>query len=190
MNDYVKWVQVTLKALGYDPGEVDGVDGEHTAGAVMAFQQDQQLEADGLVGEATNNALLLALNGRISESLICQSLPLKDFGPDEFACSCGCGLDVVMPLKTFAQALRDHFDWPLKISSGARCPPVNREAGGVLDSCHLSGEAFDGYFAGHMDDAVMAAMADFAIDQGVGVIRYPGEGFCHFQIYPRNSMMY
>lgn len=116
--------------------------------------------------------------------------PLKDFSPDEFACSCGCGLDVVGSLKDFAQTLRDAFDWPLTISSGARCPPVNRNAGGVPDSCHLTGEAFDGYFAGHMNAAVMEVMADFAVAQGVGVIRYPDELFCHFQIPQRNSIAY
>lgn len=205
MNDYVKWVQETLKVLGYDSGELDGLDGEHTAAAVLAFQQDNNLAADGLVGEATNNALLLALNGRIGASLIEASRikeslleasqlestePLKDFSPDEFACSCGCGLDVVDQLKIFAQDLRDAFDCSLTISSGARCPPVNRDAGGVPDSCHLTGEAFDGYFAGHMNAAVMEAMADFAVAQGFGVIRYPDELFCHFQIPPRNSIAY
>lgn len=205
MNDYVKWVQGTLHVLGYDPGEADGLDGEHTAAAVLAFQQDNNLAADGLVGEDTNNALLLALNGRISASLIEASLleknlleasqlesakSLKDFTPQEFACSCGCGLDVVNGLKDFAQALRDAFDWPLTISSGARCSPVNRDAGGVPDSCHLTGEAFDGYFAGHMNATVMEAMADFAVSHGFGVIRYPEELFCHFQIPLRNSIAY
>nr|WP_320026060.1 D-Ala-D-Ala carboxypeptidase family metallohydrolase [uncultured Acetobacterium sp.] len=85
---------------------------------------------------------------------------------------------------------RAAFDWPLTISSGARCPPVNRDAGGVPDSCHLTGEAFDGYFAGHMNAAVIEAMADFAVNQGFGVIRYPDELFCHFQIPLRNSIVY
>lgn len=199
MNDYVKWVQETLKVLGYDPGELDGRDGERTAAAVLSFQQDNGLAADGLVGEATNNALLLALNERIGASLINDSLAarqnqdvlaLKNFRPDEFACRCGCGLDLVMPLKHFAQELRDAFGWPLTISSGARCPPVNQDDGGVPDSCHLSGEAFDAYFAGQMNAEVMAAMADFAVARGFGVIRYPRELFCHFQIYPRHSIVY
>lgn len=199
MNDYVKWVQETLKVLGYDPGQLDGREGERTAAAVLSFQQDNGLAADGLVGEATNNALLLALNERIGASLINDSLAasqnqdvlaLKNFRPDEFACRCGCGLDLVMPLKHFAQELRDAFGWPLTISSGARCPPVNQDDGGVPDSCHLSGEAFDGYFAGQMNAEVMAAMADFAVARGFGVIRYPCELFCHFQIYPRNSIVY
>jgi len=87
----------------------------------------------------------------------------------------------------YFKRLRDAFDWPLTISSGARCPPVNRDAGGVPDSCHLTGEAFDGYFAGHMNAGVMEDMADFAAARGVGVIRYPEELFCHFQIPLRND---
>lgn len=91
------------------------------------------------------------------------------------------------PLKALAQQLRDAFGWPLVISSGGRCPPENEAAGGVPDSCHLSGEAFDCYFPGQMTEAVMAAMADFAVSRGFGVIRYPKRRFCHFQLPPRND---
>lgn len=41
-----------------------------------------------------------------------------------------------------------------------------------------------------MNAAVMAAMADFAVAQGIGVIRYPEEQFCHLQIPQRNSIAY
>ena len=126
---------------------------------------------------------MVALKKRITGP----GLTLKNFRPDEFTCPCGCGMDVVWPLKELAQALRDAFGWPLVISSGGRCPPVNRAAGGVPDSCHLSGEAFDCYFPGQMNEAVMAAMADLAIRRGFGVIRYPQRLFCHFQIPPRND---
>ena len=68
-----------------------------------------------------------------------------------------------------------------------RARAINRAAGGVPDSCHLSGEAFDCYFPGQMNEAVMAAMADLAIRRGFGVIRYPQRLFCHFQIPPRND---
>ena len=141
-----------------------------------------------MVGEATNNALLLALKQRISGPGPDAGQRLKNFGPAEFACPCGCGLDVVWPLKELAQALRDAFGWPLVISSGGRCPPENEAVGGVPDSCHLSGEAFDCYFPGQMNEAVMAAMADLAIRRGFGVIRYPQRRFCHFQIPLRNDL--
>ncbi|WP_373484154.1 hypothetical protein [Acetobacterium sp.] len=37
---------------------------------------------------------------------------------------------------------------------------------------------------------VIEAMADFAVVQGFGVIRYPDQLFCHFQIPLRNSIAY
>jgi peptidoglycan hydrolase-like protein with peptidoglycan-binding domain len=182
-----------LAALGYDPGPIDGIAGPKTAAAVRAFQRNKDLEVDGIVGEITNKALLLALSQRLCLPLPAdQELPdpplLKNFSGGEFACGCGCGLDVVAPLKIFAQDLRDAFGWPLVISSGARCPAVNQAVGGVSDSCHLSGQAFDGYFPGRMDAAVMTAMAEFALMHGFGVIRYPRQLFCHFQVPPRNTI--
>ena len=190
MSEYIKWIQETLKVVGYDPGPVDGVDGEKTDAAIRRFQSDQQLEVDGLVGEDTHTALLMALNVSIRHTGDAEQRELKNFAADEFACICGCGLDVGDRLKVFAQNLRDFFGWPLTISSGARCPPVNLEEGGVPNSCHLTGEAFDAYFPGHMNDEVMAQMADFAIRQGFGVISYHSQLFCHFQIPPRSEAVF
>jgi len=190
MSEYIKLIQEHLAAVGYDPGPVDGVNGKKTDAAIRRFQSDQQLEVDGLVGENTHNALLLALNVIISRPAAADQLELKNFAKDEFTCICGCGLDICDRLKAFAQDLRDFFGWPLTISSGARCPPVNLEEGGVPNSCHLTGEAFDAYFTGHMNDHTMAQMADFAVSQGIGVIRYPNLLFCHFQIFPRNDFIY
>lgn len=190
MSDYIKWIQESLKAMDYDPGTIDGVDGKKTDGAIRRFQSDQQLEVDGLVGENTHNALLAALNVSIPDPGDRDRLELKNFAGDEFSCICGCGLDVCDRLKIFAQNLRDFFGWPLTISSGGRCPPVNLEEGGVPNSCHLTGEAFDAYFAGQMNETIMTQMADFAVSQGIGVIRYPNLLFCHFQIFPRNDFIY
>ncbi|WP_050741549.1 peptidoglycan-binding protein [Acetobacterium bakii] len=190
MDDYIKWIQETLTALGYDPGPVDGINGVRTETAVKKFQTDYHLKVDGMVGDCTHDALSAALNSPLAQVVERVPIALKNFTPDEFKCYCGCGLDVCEKLKGFAQNLRDYFGWPLVISSGARCPPVNRAEGGVPDSCHLTGEAFDGYFPGHMNEAVMQHMADFAVGQGIGVIRYPNQLFCHFQVYPRNSITY
>lgn len=41
------------------------------------------------------------------------------------------------------QPLRDWFGHPISISSGYRCPELNKKAGGVKNSQHLSGEAVD-----------------------------------------------
>lgn len=190
MSEYVKWIQETLTELGYEPGPVDRVIGEKTDTAIRLFQKENDLVVDGQVGELTHSALILAhsmIDLKFDQD---GKLVLKDFDKDEFTCECGCGLDICDRLKDFAQSLRDFFGWPLVISSGARCPPVNWEAGGVSDSCHLDGHAFDAYFPGRMNDEVMNKMADFAISQEIGVIRYPSQLFCHFQLTPRNDAIF
>ena len=49
-NPEIKRVQQALKDLGFNPGDVDGIWGRSTIGAVKRFQQKAQLEADGVVG--------------------------------------------------------------------------------------------------------------------------------------------
>lgn len=41
------------------------------------------------------------------------------------------------------EPLRQHFGTPVVISSGYRCPALNRAVGGVPNSQHLTGEAAD-----------------------------------------------
>lgn len=180
----------TVASLGYDPGPVDGEVGDRTYAAILQFQKHHDLAVDGQVGKLTHSALLL--ERCMVELKLDQdgSLVLKDFTKDEFTCECGCGLDICDRLKAFAQRLRDQFGWPLVISSGARCPTVNAAVGGVPDSCHFTGHAFDCYFPGHMNEEVINQMADYAISQEIGVIRYPNQLFCHFQIPLRNEVIY
>lgn len=56
----VKQLQQALKDQGFNPGTIDGVFGLGTKAAVRAFQQANKLEADGLVGKQTWNALGIA----------------------------------------------------------------------------------------------------------------------------------
>src|SRR5262245_27402503 len=49
----VRDLQQALKALGFDPGPVDGVFGARTQGAVKAFQQAREIAVDGVVGRVT-----------------------------------------------------------------------------------------------------------------------------------------
>jgi Putative peptidoglycan binding domain len=53
----VRQLQQTLVTAGYDPGSVDGSFGPTTEAAVTAFQQDNGLSADGVVGPDTAAAL-------------------------------------------------------------------------------------------------------------------------------------
>ncbi|MEL6814809.1 MAG: peptidoglycan-binding domain-containing protein [Cyanobacteria bacterium J06598_3] len=57
----VAQLQRELQALNYYSGDIDGGYGEQTQAAVMAFQRDQQLEVDAIVGPSTWDALSRAL---------------------------------------------------------------------------------------------------------------------------------
>ncbi len=54
----VKWLQTTLKGLGFDPGAVDGTYGDATKKAVSAYQTARGLVVDGWAGVNTTAALL------------------------------------------------------------------------------------------------------------------------------------
>src|SRR3954453_14782038 len=49
----VRDLQAALKALGHDPGPVDGVFGAKTETAVKAFQTKGEITADGIVSGVT-----------------------------------------------------------------------------------------------------------------------------------------
>jgi hypothetical protein len=54
-------LQRALASAGYDPGPIDGTYGEQTEEAVIAFQEANDLDADGVVGPDTAAALNQAL---------------------------------------------------------------------------------------------------------------------------------
>ena len=56
----VTQIQQRLQELGYDPGTADGIFGTRTQQAVIAFQRDYGLTADGIVGKNTLAALGLS----------------------------------------------------------------------------------------------------------------------------------
>ena len=56
-GEKVRKLQERLRELGYYQGEVDGQFGPGTREAVVAFQQKNGLDADGLAGEDTQRVL-------------------------------------------------------------------------------------------------------------------------------------
>lgn len=54
----VKWLQWQLNNLGYDCGKLDGIFGGGTRAQVLKFQKDNKLDADGIVGAKTREALI------------------------------------------------------------------------------------------------------------------------------------
>ena len=56
-GEKVRMLQQKLKTLGYYEAEVDGQFGPGTRDAVIAFQQKNGLDADGLAGEETQRVL-------------------------------------------------------------------------------------------------------------------------------------
>ena len=55
----VRSIQTRLTELGYFSGKVDGIFGSQTKNAVIKFQKDYGLTADGIVGSNTLKALKL-----------------------------------------------------------------------------------------------------------------------------------
>jgi hypothetical protein len=57
-------IQENLKALGYDPGPVDGIYNPQTKRALMRFQTTHNLYADGSVGPITESSIRKAIQAR------------------------------------------------------------------------------------------------------------------------------
>lgn len=64
----VKQLQKRLKARGFNPGAIDGVFGNGTQAAVMAFQRSEGLLADGVVGPRTRGILFRKKAGALEDA--------------------------------------------------------------------------------------------------------------------------
>lgn len=69
----------------------------------------------------------------------------KHFNRSEFKCNCGqCDYDTVdSELIEVLEDIREHFNAPVTITSGNRCPSYNEHVGGSKSSYHVRGRAAD-----------------------------------------------
>ena len=192
--------QHLLAYLGYYMLDVDGLNGTGTKNAAKEFQEDNGLQADGIIGDQTKKALLDAVaNGRFKTQDITQSedeanaeddiwAESKYFVRAEFACPCGrCGGFPVEPsqaLVRMANQIREHFGRPMIPSSGVRCQAHNDELpGSVPNSRHVSGRALDFTIPGVSVATVMSYTSQL---QAQGDIHYTyemvGTGYVHIDV--------
>lgn len=156
----VRQIQALLVYLGYDPGEVDGWDGVNTRAAVLAFQQQENLEQDGKPGPATQKSLLAAVAAgrmrRASEETSSGGASSDWWGDIRYfrrtdpgiRCPCPrCGGFPVEPterLMRLADSVREQAGVPMNPSSTVRCQAHNDELpGSARNSRHLTGRAMD-----------------------------------------------
>lgn len=76
----VQQLQEILKALNFDPGTIDGDFGNNTVKAVKQFQSRNGLEADGIVGKNTQNALNNALDQLTTDPVLSPTPQPNGFG--------------------------------------------------------------------------------------------------------------
>ncbi|KNZ42078.1 D-Ala-D-Ala carboxypeptidase family metallohydrolase [Acetobacterium bakii] len=177
---YILEIQETLKKAGYDPGPLDDIAGPQTLAAITAFQTDHGLEADGMVGPMTHQALFQDTNPVVQPG----DQLTHHFNRQEFRCCCegrfcnGFPNEMNPVLMASLEALRQTLDVPIIVTSGIRCPSRNAEVGGIPNSKHLIGHAVDCYAPG-LDVYTLAAAAR---NHNLGVIIYEDQGFCHLEI--------
>lgn len=97
------------------------------------------------------------------------------FSRHEFACGCGCGGDTVDSSTLEAlEAIRQHYDSPVTITSAYRCLEYNRSVGSTDESQHPRGRAVD--FV--VDGVASHDVYDYADSLGLGGVgRY--DSFTH-----------
>jgi hypothetical protein len=175
---------------------VDSIFGRETEAKVKQFQTINDLKDDGVVGEKTWTALR-ADNYPLSAGDNHEALPQKadsasnkhavcvfslkndaetqitpNFKVREFASKCGDDMIFIDTdfVKNKLQKIREHFNKPIKITSGYRSEAHNKKTGGSKNSYHLKGEAFDI----SVSDITPSEVCKYAESIGIlGVIQYP-----------------
>ena len=171
-----KQIQCLLTYLGYDPGEIDGMDGPKTQAALEAFRADYGMGAEGLVAAVAGTAAKVerpqSQTGTFWDEI-------KYFRKSEFACKCGkyCNgypVDIDMNMVKIADEIRNRIGKPIQINSGIRCKTHNANVGGVSNSQHLLGNAADLGCPSGCTPAQMASIAEEIMGDtgGIGVYQW------------------
>ena len=88
------------------------------------------------------------------------------------------------------QPVRDHFDKPVKISSGFRAPAVNQATGGSATSDHCKGQACDFEIDG-VPNPELAAWIETNLKYTQLILEFytqgqPNSGWVHCSFFPSN----
>lgn len=181
MDNFIIEIQEALTGFGYRPGPIDGICGPQTRAAIVAFQTDRGLVADGLVGPLTQGFLLEGRECNKSEN---NNQLTPHFNREEFRCCCGghyCNgfpAEMNQSLLHRLEATRMVLNSEIIVTSGVRCLLRNAEVGGIPQSKHLRGYAVDCYAPGISIDR----LAKRAEQNGLFVLMYRAQGFCHLEI--------
>lgn len=151
--------QCLLMYLGYNPGQIDGIDGKKTQAAMAAFQAEWGMDETGLVDAVSGTAVKLEKPMEVDTSTGTFWDGIRYFARSEFACPCGCGGYPAEPKEKLVRLLdgmREHYGVPGVISSGVRCKKHNAAVKGAETSRHMLGQAADICFKGIRPADVMA----------------------------------
>lgn len=181
----VVYLQQRLTSKGYGVGAIDGKFGNKTLEAVKAFQAENNLMVDGIVGINTWNALENKEGVMVKEYSLSRDGEMKiseNFKVKEFRCKDGS--DRILIDTDFVvnklQKIRDHFGAPVTINSAYRTESYNKKVGGAKSSYHMKGQAFDIVVKGHTPLEVAWFAQTFGI---TGIIQY--NTFVHVDSRPK-----
>lgn len=117
----------------------------------------------------------------------------ESFNSVEFDChGQGCCFETIInpKLVEYLQQIRDHFNAPITITSGYRCPTHNRNVGGATGSRHSKGDAADIVVAGHSSKEVAQYAESIGI-KGIGLYESSSDGyFTHVDTRDAKSFWY
>jgi uncharacterized protein YcbK (DUF882 family) len=90
------------------------------------------------------------------------------FSEYEFKCKCCGQVKINYNLIYLLEAIREHFQRPIKVDSGYRCEKYNKKVGGEINSQHLLGNAADIIVKNIKPDIVYDYVNSINIKGGLG----------------------